>query len=145
MENNEINDETINLTEIIDELENIKYKTLAEKVQQEFGVYYRTFLNNFGKDEKGNTVDDSIKKEMIIATNSMILESLNIAINHLEYSYLLTLSVQKANSDYNLSYSSNVTDVLKVTNNFIENIVNNIDLKINQEVLEIVKNLKEQE
>jgi len=137
------NDETIDLTKVIEELEGIEYNTLAEKAEKEFGVWYENFFGKFGRDDGGALVDDNTKKEMAIATYTLSLEALNTGLNYLEYAYMLSLAIVEANKTYNLEYTEPVTESMKITNEFIRDIASNINLTLNDKMLELIRNLKD--
>jgi len=134
--------ETIDLTNVMEQLEAISYKTLAEKAEQQFGVWYETFFGKFGRDESGALVDDNTKKEMAISTYTLSLEALNTGLNYLEYAYMLSLAIKESNKTYNLEYTEPVTESMKITNEFIYDVVSKIDLTLNDRILEFITDLK---
>jgi len=140
-----IDDEKLDFTTIIKELEEIEYETLAQKAEAQFDTYYKTFLNNFGKDDKGNVVDNETKKDMAMATYNICIQALNNGLNYLEYAYTLSLAMQKASKDYKLEYNSIKLEIMTITNKFIYEMVNNITLGMNDEIIELLKKLNEME
>ena len=138
----EYSDETIDLTKVIEQLESIKYTTLSEKAEKQFGVWYETFFGKFGRDESGALVDDNTKKEMAISTYTLSLEALNTGLNYLEYAYMLSLAIKESNKTYNLEYTEPVTESMKITNEFIYDVVSNIDLTLNDKTLDLINDLK---
>jgi hypothetical protein len=134
--------DTIDLTEVLNQLDAIDYKTLAEKAEKQFGVWYETFFGKFGRDESGAIVDDNTKKEMAISTYTLSLEALNTGLNYLEYAYMLSLAIKEANKTYNLEYSDEITESMDITNRFVYDVASNIDLTINTSMKDFIMNLK---
>jgi hypothetical protein len=132
------NDEAVNeIDSIIDEMKNVDYDTLGEKVRNEFETYYTTF-----KEEFENTTN-STKNELIEATYNVSLESLNSALQYLGYSYNLILAITKASEEFDIEFDSNKLKAMKITNNYVEKIINNVDTSINADVSDLLLKLKE--
>jgi len=140
-----MSDEEIDLTSIIEQLDSIDYKTLGEKARQNFDVYYTQFKEQFTIDDKGSETSHDTKSEMINATYTMSLESLNNALQYLEYSYTLILAIKKASDEYDLYPDDVRREAMELTNNFVEDIVNNVNMDINTKVSKLLLKLKESE
>lgn len=135
-------EDTIDLTKVIEELEDIDYHTLAEKAQKGFSAWYTNFFSKFGRDESGAALSDDVKKDMAVATYTMSLEALNTGLNYIEYAYLLSLSIAEANKTYNLEYSENVSSAMKITADYTEEVASNINLSLNDKMLDLLNDLK---
>jgi len=138
-----MSDEAVDLTSILEDLEAIDYKTLGEKARNNFEVYYTQFKEQFIIDEEGKETSYETKSEMINATYSMSLESLNTALQYLEYSYTLILAIKRASEEYNLYPDELRKDAMQLTNNFVENVVNNVNMDINTELSTLLLKMKE--
>jgi hypothetical protein len=135
----------IDLTSILEELDAIDYKTLGEKARNNFDVYYTQFKEQFSIDDEGNETSHETKSEMINATYTMSLESLNNALQYLEYSYTLILAIRKASDEHNLYPDDLRRDAMALTNNFIETAVDNVNMDINKDLSKLLIKMKESE
>ena len=140
MENNQ---SEIELEDVINELNNITYTNIAEKAEQGLDEFYLKFKEQFGVLDDGADADIETKKEMIIATYSMALESLNNSLNLLEYSYLLTLAIDRINDEENLQHNDYVNKAIITTNSYIKRLAVSADLKFHDDVANILKDLQE--
>jgi len=133
----------VDLTAILDELDAIDYKTLGEKARNNFDVYYTQFKEQITINEDGSDTSQDTKLEMINASYSMSLESLNNALQYLEYSYTLILAIKKASDEYNLYPDDIRNDAMKLTNEFVEGIVNNVNTDINADLSTIILKMRD--
>ena len=139
----DIMSEEIDLTSILEDLEAIDYKTLGEKARNNFEVYYTTFKEQFAIDEEGNDTSYETKSEMINATYTMSLESLNNAMQFLEYSYTLILAIKRASDEYDLYPDDIRKDAMQLTNKFVEDVVNNVNMDINTDLSNLILKMRE--
>ena len=135
-------DTKINIEDVIAELDNIEYTTIAEKAEKQFKIFFTKFGEEYSKNSIGDTVNDSVKKDMTVATYNMSLQAMNQAMNFLEYAYLLTLSVNKTISDYDLTFDESTTKAMEITDKFISGVAKEVRLDFNDEVKELIKNIK---
>jgi len=134
--------EPVEIDDIIENLKNVDYSTLGEKVRTEFDEYYNLFKSQFVNDE-GILPDEETQKDMIGTTYAMSLQLLTNAIGQLEYSYKLILAIEKIIKDSNLDYDDLAKISMTLSRKYIEQSVNNITTDLNDELVNILLKLKE--
>ncbi len=130
----------VDLDSMINELNEIDYKTLAEKTIQLFPEFYTKFKNEFTED---STNED--KQEMIKTTYAMCLELLNTTLSQLEYTYLLTLSIAKAIEEFGITFNELEAESMELTNKFIKHIASNITMTLGGDVSKLLTKMKDME
>lgn len=138
----QINEHELNIQAIIDELDKDSNSTVADKAREKLPQFYAKFKEAFGVMDDGADANDEQKKEMILATYSMALETLNNSLNALEYSYMLTLAIERILKDEGLEYNDYVMRSIVVANEFIAKLAESAKLNVNADVSEILKELQ---
>ena len=138
----------ISLEEVLKQLDEVTYENVAEKMESNFDEFYATFIeqyNNTLTQNTGFTNDIDLlefEKEMIVSTYSLALESLNNAMNMLEYSYALSKSIEKVCLDKDLKFNEYVARAIVITNGYIKQAAQNMELSIHNDVADILKELQ---
>lgn len=134
--------EEITLQEVIDEINNMDYTTLAEKANKTFNTYYTKFKENFLKELNSSNSND-VKVQLVMTTYSTMLQMFNTGLNQIEYAYLLTLSVKDIISDMNVNLPDTTNQSVSFSYDYINKIANGIELSMDTKVIEFLENIKQ--
>jgi len=144
MEDMKMDGETIDLTKVIEELDSVDYTTLAEKAEKQLEIFFTTFSEQYDTNAEGDNIANETKKDMIRVTYNTSIQVLNTGLNYLEYAYLLSLSIKKMLEKYDLTFNETQEKAMIITDKYIKDLADGIDLGVNQEVLELLNKLKEE-
>jgi hypothetical protein len=140
-----LTEDELNLEDVIKELEDIDYTTVAEKAEQQFDKFYTMFGANFAEEAAKHDTPDETRREMIISTYNLSIQSLNTALNYIEYAYTLSLSIQKKLEEHDMTFTLPTLKAMDITNNFLKEVASNINLTLSSDLIPLLNDLKEED